>query len=125
MDRLTTILNKLPDTFTHIEYKHIIGFRCNIDKMEANDLIYPIKRISGVIVFKKGNKPEGYKREDIVHNKQQKLKSRPKIDRECARQMSKEYNKLYADTNLQDPTYNWDKHRGLHYERIYGRKCLL
>ena len=124
IDRLTTILNKLPDIFTHTEYKHIIGARQNIDQMEANDLIYPIKMISKVIIFKKGNKPTGYKREDIVFNK---IKKRHKIDIESMRQMNKEYNKLYADTNLQDPTYNWDKHRDLHYERIYGRKhkCFI
>lgn len=119
VDRLTTILNKLPDTFTYTEYKHIIEHRQNIDMMEANDLIYPIQKIGLSIIFKKGNKPEEYKRQDIIFNK---AKYRPKMDREHMRQMNKEYNRLYQINLKQDPTYNHTKHRELHYERIYGRK---
>ena len=111
--------------FNYPEYKSIIGHRANIDKMEKYGLIYAISYKDTVYTFAKGNPPNGYNKADIKISKYKINKTRPALSKETADAMNKEYSTLYHTAKKNDSTYTVEKHRSLHYQRIYGRVCTL
>lgn len=118
------ILSILPHTFNYPEYKHIIGDRGNINKMERYNLIYPIGMQNGIISFVKGARPQGYIRDiAVMSNKAKKLRA-PKIHPDSMVAMNKEYSTLYMAAKKADSSYTTEQHRLLHYERIYGRAYI-